>query len=570
MPTERPRPSAPHRGREGTQVTKKPTPKRPRTAATRKAPAYALTHSPWSVVVAACTGAAAVFFLLGYCGVLPILVAPALAGVFVALLSGDAVSAGTAGAVGGTVGGVAAAIGYSNGAINASFAAAPAYANPDVLSRQLYGGIVTSLLQGNPITSGSPGGGATVLVVGLLTALIAAGSAYGLNALGSRRELGQQIAGWIAVVALALVFLATGWNNASDFRDSLATPVPAGTYAYDAFIYQGAYQAMLHGKSYYQGFLEAASGDSRLIEAHDVRNGKFYGFVSSPTLMREPWSFYLWRVVAPGGSQGVFLTALIAAAGVLLVTHWGLQPISRAASLLGPVLVYPILLLSCSWMNIFFPDLWAGLAMLASLALLARRNLPAALGFALAAALFRETLIFWLLALLVYAILRARSAPSGKRDAVFALSAVGIFAALYAVHYVQASQLIAPDINGGTGGFVDRLLISSKASLEGKFLAPTSYMMWPYGFFRLPGAALAVLGVFGFSTLHRRNRAFTWMAAGYGAFWLVYYATVGAASSYWGQQVMPFYLLGVAFLVAALGKLDRKAADAPVAPPQRR
>jgi hypothetical protein len=524
----------------------------------RQSPAKtAKPSSLWATVVAAIAGAVAVYFLLGYSGTFPLLVAPLIAGSIVGLISRNVLWTGAAGAAGGLVGSLVASASFTKEALSTNFQGAPQYANPDVLVGQLYGGIISTLARTGPITNGQPGAATIVVVATVVCAAVAAGVAYALSQLQSNQELGRAVGGWIVVCALAIVFMMTGWNSASDFRDTLSRPPASGAYAYDAYIYQGAYSAMLQGSSYYQGFVQSASGDSRLIKEKAVRGGKFYSFIWAPSLMREPGAFYLWRVLAPNGPPGVFLLALGACAGIMLLTHWGFATLSWATSLLAPVLVYPILLLSSTWMNIFFPDYWASLAFLASLMFLLRRQLIAALAFALAAALFRETLVIWLIALIVFAALRRKSTEEGTRDIIVAGSLLVVFAALYGLHYFQAGQLIAPAANAGAGGFIQRLMLSAQLSTDAKFMAPMSYMMWPYGFFRLPGAVLAAAGVVGYLVGLRRARVLSWIVAGYGAFWFVYYATIGAASSYWGQQVMPFYLIGVALLVASLTPLDR-------------
>lgn len=517
------------------------------------------TGRSWRIAAAAAIAAAiTLFLLLGNVGIAPSVIAPIVAGIIVGVVTTDLLTCVVAGSLGGLVGGLSAGAAYSMQALNRNFETASPYANPDVLVGQLYAGFVTTLFRRNPITIGGLGATTTVIMAPVLTAIIAAGFFVGLKALGARQDLGKKLAGWLVALTLAVVLVATGWTAGASFREVLARQFSPGETAADPFIYMGAYQAMLRGDSYYQGYLKAAANDARLIQENAIRDGKFYSFVSSPSLMREPWTFHLWRVLAPNGPLGVFLLALVASGGVLLATHWGFSRLSPLAALLAPVLLYPILLMSSVWMNIFLPDFWAGLAMVASLAFLARRIPIAAIAFALAAALFRETLVIWLLALVVLAVLH-RKESHGMRDLAIAAGALVAFAVLYGMHYWQAGQLIAPEINAGTGGFFKRLVASSEMSFASKFSAPLWYMMWPYGFFKPPGAFFALLGIGGFAISLRGNRLLRWMVPGYGAFWLVYFATIGAASSYWGQQVMPFYLLGVALLLGAIAPIDRDA-----------
>lgn len=502
-------------------------------------------------VVATLAGMLSVYFLFGYCVWAPLLVAPVLAGVIVALIAEDPIVAVGAGVLGGLVGGLVAANDFTVASLNAQLQAMPPYANPDVIIPQLYHDFLQPLMQA-PLTVTTPASGpmSVVLAAVLLTPLCAAGIAWLLRSLGDRK-FAENVAGWVVVSALAVILIGTSWNAATTFRESLGQRMENGSYRFDAVIYLRAYEGMLDGGGYYQSLLKAGAGDARLIKENAVRNGKFYSFISSPTLAREPWAFYLWRFAAPQGAPGVFLLSLLVCAASMLALHWGLRRTSFAASLIAPVLLLPMFLFLTAWYNIFFPDFWAGIAMLVSLAFLAREKVIGAALFALAAALFRETLVFWLIAVVVYSALRAKSSRTGIRDLACAGGSFVVFVGLYALHYFQASQIIAAQANSGAGGFLARLQDSASASLVGKFLAPFSYMMWPYGFFRFSGVVLVVAGLIGWALSFPDKRTLRWTIFGYGAVWLTYYATIGAASSYWGQQVLPFYLVGVAMLVAS-------------------
>lgn len=506
-------------------------------------------------IVAAISAAITVYMLLGYCAWMSVLVAPVLAGLITGLIVSRVVFSAGAGALGGLVGGLVANHDYSVETLQPLIENMPRYANLDVVGTQLYKLFLVPLLQGGAVISG-PGGGAAVALALFLTPVVAAGTSWAVRTLPAEART-KDVLGWFVVVALGAVLIGTSWQYAGTFRGKLGERLTRGGFAFDGYVYRDAYEYMLEGNGYYASLLKAGADDKRLIEGNVVHDGKFHGFISSPVLAREPLTFYFWRVFAPTGSQGVLLLALLACAGTLAVVHWGLKQTSLAASLLAPVLLYPMFMLQSAWANIFMPDFWAGLAMLVSLSLLIRKQLIGAIAVALIAALFRETLVFWLGALLVYSALRVKSSPGGRRDLIVAASSTVVFAALYALHFYQAGQIIAEQVNTGAGGFIARLQASAATPVEVRFLSPLSYMMWPYGFFRFPGAWVAAAGVVGWAMTFGRQHALRWVIVAYAAFWMLYYATVGAASGYWGQQVLPFYLVGLALLLAPVGADDQ-------------
>lgn len=504
--------------------------------------------SYFTAAVGTLATAITVYLLIGYCGWMPTLVAPLVAGLIAGLIADELVLAVGVGALGGLLGGLAAGNDYAEKTLKPLIEHQPVYTNLDVLGKHVYEWFLVPLYKGGAILS-APGPWTTLLFATVFTPVVAAATVWLVRNFPDA-DKAKALIGWCVVLLLGLILVSTSWHYGERFRVTLGQKLGPSSFAYDSYVYRNAFEYMLKGDGYYTALVKAGANDKRLAEGKLVRDGKFYGFITSPVLAREPWTFYLWRVFAPNGAPGVFLLALLTCAGLLGVVHWGLKRVSLPASLLAPVLLLPMFELQCTWANIFFPDFWAGLAMLASLSLLIRERLIGAIALALVAALFRETLVFWLGALLVFSALRIKSSESGRRDLLAAVGAIVVFGVLYAIHFFQAGQIIAQQVNSGAGGLVARLQQSAATPVEVRFLNPLSYMMWPYGFFRFPTAWVAAAGVIGWIVSFGKQPALRWIVAAYAMFWMAYYATIGAASGYWGQQVLPFYLVGLAVLLA--------------------
>jgi len=226
---------------------------------------------------------------------------------------------------------------------------------------------------------------------------------------------------------------------------------------------------------------------------------------------------------------------------------------------------YPVVFLSATWHNIFMRDWWAILAVLGSIILVLRGWVAPAVGLALVAALFREVAIFWLVGLLVFAVvrwLRDRSAPN-RIAVASALVALVVFAALYAQHYAAAGAVIAEDVDPLT--FAERIRAGHDQGIALRFLSPASYMMFGYGRFAVPTYLLLFSGVAGWILALRRKTPVAWVVGGYVAFWALYAAAVGVTSGYWGRYFMPLAAMGTGLLPVAArlsGTGDSEAASA--------
>ncbi len=78
-------------------------------------------------------------------------------------------------------------------------------------------------------------------------------------------------------------------------------------------------------------------------------------------------------------------------------------------------------------------------------------------------------------------------------------------------------------------------------------------MMYPYGFHPLPAVLAAVGAPLGLGFVLRAGpRRVLVAVAGLSLFWLAFTLTVGAPSSYWGQQFTGLTVVGCAALAARL------------------
>ena len=528
-------------------------------------PSAAKVAAPSALRLAAGVAIAAIttYLGLGFSLLGAVVVVPLAVGLLVSVTFEDWRYSAAVAAVGSLLGSILASRQFSPAGYAAALQNMPAYSNPDVLQQLLYGDVIGHIVNSGAFsTSGSA---ALVIIVGTLLAGIA-GAAPGMIGL-LKKPAARTTVGWV-VTGLAIVsFAVTAWQATPTFRAEIAVPPADGQYAYDAHIYLRTYYEMAKGDGYYRSLVRAAAGDKRLIDESGVKNGLFVTWASSPTLIREPLQFYLWRLVAPNDAVGIFTFSLIACAAVMALLHWALVRFAGATAAFASWALWPTLLLATTWHNIFFPDWWMALALLLSVAFWLRGRLYPALAAALVAALFRDVGVLWLLALGVYALVRAvRDRASDRRvpslaGLAGAAGSLVLFAGLYWLHLRAGSAVITPNLPAPLT-FIGRLQTSAAATLPAKFLAPAEYMMFPYGRFAIPGVAYLIAAPFAWWIAQRRgverpDMLSTAVLPAYVVFWVLFTATVGAASSYWGQGYMPLTVLGIASMLAVLAAHPR-------------
>jgi hypothetical protein len=331
-----------------------------------------------------------------------------------------------------------------------------------------------------------------------------------------------------------------------------SAPLSRG-YASDELVNLKTFYLMRGGTGFYPSYIEAHAGDRRQL--YPVSNGKFVR--GSSALFRQPTMFYLWQLVARGGTfDNVIHLALLCCAAVFLGAYWALSgAVGYRALFVGPVL-YPGMVMLAAVFNPLLPEFWAMLLLFASFFLLVRGKFVAAGILGLTAVLFRETFGAWLLALvlasLVFSVADRRYL---KRAALFAgLLGVGVVA--YLVHVAAGSSYVI----GSTGSYLaNYLLTSASQPLDIKLLSPASYLMFSYGFFTFPTAWLIPFGIAGLWVGLRRAPMARVASVLYVALFVAYFLVIGASGQYWGQAVMPLVLVGCTLFLASIDRLGKRA-----------
>ena len=248
----------------------------------------------------------------------------------------------------------------------------------------------------------APGGLSTApLLVGLALGI---GTAILLSWLVSSNM--TVVAETLAVLAVLVVMLwCVGWlpgaiRNGAGFgvrqTELSVAPQPEG-YAFDGNAFLRTYYLMKGGEGYYAAFLQGLDDD--------LRYGQGTGplVLGSPFNYREPFVFYLWRVL-PGASGAALFSWFVVYSALVLVCSYVLAS-SLAAR--GVALLAPIALVA--WFYYFFwaafvfllPEVWAaGFGLAAIMCLMRRWRIPSLvlLATAVAAREFMVLLIpAWLL-----------------------------------------------------------------------------------------------------------------------------------------------------------------------------
>ena len=392
-------------------------------------------------------------------------------------------------------------------------------------------------------------GRADVLLIVMMTLGVAAVAALGgwlVSKSPSARAHSLRIAfGTLAVTAIAAALVLAAFSGPFRLRSTHA--LPAGTYRYDAAIYMNTYFNVLDGTPYYESIVKAASGDSRVMEEGGVRDGKFYGWAYSPAFIRMPWTFQIWRLIAPNGQ--LWYVSLFLCVAALYAVWWGLYAVLGVRAALVPPILFPLLMMATAWVNMYFPDWWAALAILFSVVFQIRRRYVLAGVLALLAGVFRDVALIWLAILLVNAaVLAWRGEARWRRLAVmYAVFMMGFFL-VYFAHLRAAAPFVAPQPN--SPDIRGRLAVSAVNNLDQRFFAPAAYMMVAYGSAVGRRALFVFAQIPGWWLVLRREKEALWPVLAFSVFWIAFTLTIGATSSYWGQVYTPVAVMGTGALFA--------------------
>jgi hypothetical protein len=478
------------------------------------------TDSKWPrIATLLVAGATAAFLLYGWDTLLPQLLVPLMIGGAVGLSAETRFEALVAGLGAALVGSLGAAISYS------SWTTLPA------------------------LRSQFSGGSAWVLVA--CAVVLTPGAALGVRMLAERfaGDRLKRVAAWVISAVLAASFLFTMWAPTQSWIANARIEPVSGTYRTDQMVNLKVYYLMQAGEGFYQAYANATGGDARQL--YPVRDGKFVS--ASSAMLRQPATFYLWKVVAPRRDFGaVAYLAMIAAALLLAGSYWAFSAVVGYRALFVAPIIFPALVLHCSGANTLFPEWWALLALLAGVLCAVRKRMVLAGVFGLLALVLRETFGAWLLALaLASVVLALRDKRMWRYVGLYAgLLALGVGG--YLLHTLVGRTYIS---HPTTGFVVTYLLAAAQRPISERLFAPLAYLMYPYGFLSFSAAWLVVPGIVGLWVGLRRAPFARLASFLYLAFFLGYLVILGAPSPYWGQAVMPLVLVGIALLLVSLDRL---------------
>lgn len=376
------------------------------------------------------------------------------------------------------------------------------------------------------------------IIASVLGALVMAGGAYfGFQLRQKSRADSAVLAVFVAlVIGGILAGSALSMSERYSRFDMLVSDKARG---YDGYQYARTYGLMKNGgMSYYQAMYSLKSEDSRVT---GVKVEKI--IAAGGASIRGPAIFYLWRILAPSPS-GIGYLAVLAALGALTTLFFGGYRRSPALAVLIGLVATPYLVTLSSWENVLFPDYWAAIFLLTAVGLMLMKRPYAAVAMLLAAAAVREIAVLLTAALFLTALIYKE-----KRLAV-ALVGVGVLAALvFWVHNDTTMAMVGGRVSGYSG-------FSLFSRLE-QFSAASSYLMFPFGMFKLYPALFLALGFAG--GFFAPSRVLGTALSIHFMIWFLL-NTGSTSSSYWGQLYMSLALVATAFLFWRLLVPDEAAA----------
>lgn len=399
----------------------------------------------------------------------------------------------------------------------------PANVSPDI-PQSLYTVNFYQLIEGGPL---SYLGGPILLLITIITM----GACAYLGSLVKRNNL----LGVVCVVVLSLNFLVTSVIATKSLVQYVSTEPPNLSYGYDAIVYLKTVYRM-EDKTYYKAHVEAQYNDVRRNKDGTAKEDGLDMQISSLHI-RHPFIFYLWKYLSFGNQGIIIYLSILISIAIMVASYFAARQIAGNFSILAPAFIAPFLFSGTTWINIYFPDWWAGLFLVAALTawLLNRYWITAIL--LLMAMLSREVVVATFIIFFIAAFFKRREALKPL------LIAGAIFGAIYSVHYVSAAQV-----------FVDHLTRLPIDSLKGQFafrLIPnTSYLMFLYGFYKIPAYLFGIAAI-AVSVMSRRLELI-----GLNTYALLH--NMAGASSYWGNH----FMLVILFTLALAFKNEQKLVTA--------
>lgn len=324
----------------------------------------------------------------------------------------------------------------------------------------------------------------------------------------------KNIAAYVCLSVLAINFIFISLISSQDFAKYISQEPANLSYAYDAVGFLKTLYLFDRGVPYYKAYMEAQNNDSRRQNTGLIENGKYIAKLS-PTYFRQPFIFYFWRFSSLGKPSRVLFVSILSCIFILILSYLAANEIVGEFSMLAPLFIYPFLFIGTTWFNIFFMDWWAGLFLFAGLCFYILKKYWLAALLTLFAILSREVII------ISFFILFGLSIFKEKKAIKPILLAIIIFALVYSIHYRSASDMF---INKG----LHSQSITYNFNNLKRFTPNFSYMMFLYGFFKIPLFIVPILSLFG-SYLLKRWELFLIVL------YSMFHYMVGP-SSYWGNQ----------------------------------
>lgn len=387
----------------------------------------------------------------------------------------------------------------------------------------------TSAVSGLAAGSVTPGGA----VLGLLAAVVSAGCFAYLGASGG---------GWVARVAtLSLLLVVMLWYAGIvpsvalrqaylTYHAELAVPPQPEQYAFDGASFLHTYDLMKQGRGYYDAFRQGIVDDSR----HDA------AFITSRFNYREPFVFYLWKVL-PGSDGSALWGWFVVYAALALVASYTL-----ASGLVSPgvAVLAPAALLSFFtyffWADTWFTitEIWAaGFGVAAVMCLVRKWHIPGVV-LLTAAVAAREFMVLLIPAwIVVWWFSEGRRSNWWLPVAAMAGPGAALVAHLMAV---PATAGGAGALGGWLHGGLDRLVAALR-----------------FGFDLMPGGTylslvFAVLAIWSAALARPRSRAAGLLAVTALPTLFLFTFSAGIWHDYWGAFYMP---LAVSIAPGVLGRV---------------
>lgn len=325
----------------------------------------------------------------------------------------------------------------------------------------LYGDVFYNLVVKNPIAYlGKP------LYILLTTTLICI-----FSVLFSTLTL-KKIGIYLFLSIMSINFLFVSINSGKSIINYSSTE--PGYFAYDGIFYLKTLY-LLDREPFYRAYIMAHKYDSRDTIPNSIVNYQVKT-MGGPFNIREPYIYYFWKFIAQGDMRRVIYFSVIFSSFLIFFSYFAIRHITEDYSFAAPIIITPFLFTGTTWINVFFSDWWTALFLLAGIFFwINKKYLPSAL-FILSAVLTREVISIAFLLFVFYAVFRKKQAA---KPFIFVTI---IFAILFGIHYYYARSVIYPGAAPSFEWYLDRFKHPSFTV----FTAGASWMMFLYGFFKMP------------------------------------------------------------------------------------